>query len=178
MSKTNKIQLWIIVLLTILNLSTIGAIIYHRYEDRKNNEGIIFDNTQKNPINGKYFRKIIKFDNRQMKIFRNANREFQPKAHLLISQIDSLKIEMFKELNKETTDTLILNKLSSRIGENHKELKKITNTFYLKIKATCDSTQYTELKKTFLPLYQNESLNSGRESHRNIHKHLKKQVKV
>ena len=157
MNKSNKIMMWVIALLLVLNLTTIGTIVYHNHQEKEDNTAIVLDDNQA-PLTGRYLRQTLGFDNEQMDVFHKANREFQPQANKIIFEMDSLKNEMFTELNKPSPDSLKLNILSEQLGTNHAELKKLTNFFYLKLKSVCDSSQCEPLKNTFLLLYQNNTV--------------------
>lgn len=154
----NKIKIlqWLVVLLLLLNLSTIASIVYHKYEEKTDTDILISDTESERRLNGRYFRQTLGFDNEQMEAFRQANRAFQPEANAIISTIDSLKNDIFSELKKEHPDTSRLNSLSENIGNQHSKLKKETNKFYLKIKNVCDSVQKEQLNEVFSPLFRNQ----------------------
>lgn len=141
-------------LLLVLNLTTIGTILYHNHQNKNDREVVVLDETQRNPLSGRFFRQELGFNDSQMNVFREANREFQFVANYLIFRMDSLKAEMFKELNKTRSDTKVLNNLSVLLGNDHAELKNITNDFYLKIKSVCDDSQCELLQQAFQPLYR------------------------
>ena len=162
MNKTIKILIWIITLLVVLNLTTIGTILHHNREEQEDNVSIVLDENRQNPLTGRYFRQALDFNDGQMEAFRKANRKFQPYATKLILEMDSLKTEMFNELNKPQPDSLKLRNLSDHIGEHHTELKILTNDFYLQLKSICDSLQRVQLAHTFLPLYRDETVNARR----------------
>lgn len=154
----NKIKIlqWLIALLLLLNLSTIASIAYHKYQDKTDTDILISDAESQRRLNGRYFRQTLGFDNEQMEAFREANRAFQPEANAIISDIDSLKNDIFAELKQENPDTAKLNQLSENIGNQHSKLKMETNLFYLKIKEVCNSTQKEQLNEVFSPLFRNQ----------------------
>ena len=154
MNKT-KLLIWAVVLLVVLNVTTIGTILYHNYTESVNSKTIVITAEGTNMLNGRFFRQTLGFDNAQMVTFREANREFRPKANRIIYQIDSLKNEMFTELKKTKSDTIKLNRLSLETGALHADLKKETNRFYLKIKTVCTPEQLEQLQTTFTPLFRN-----------------------
>ena len=168
MNKTNKILWFAVALLIILNLATIGTILYRNQQNKDDNLAIVLDENQQNPLAGRFFRQELGFNDAQMEVFREANREFQYIANDLIFEIDSLKREMFEELNKPQSDSMRLNSLSAHLGSHHTELKNITNNFYLKIKSVCDSSQCEQLQRAFLPLFRDgTAANIGRGYNRN-----------
>jgi GTPase SAR1 family protein len=155
MNKVKMLQ-WIVVLLLLLNLSTIAGIVYHNYQEKNNDELLISDSQNESRLNGRYFRQTLGFDNEQMEAFRAANRLFQPKANAIIISIDSLKNDIFEELKKSNPDTEKLNRLSEGIGLKHTALKKETNQFYLNIKQVCNPSQKELLNEVFSPLFKNK----------------------
>ncbi|MEA4986096.1 hypothetical protein SDC9_45359 [bioreactor metagenome] len=153
----NKISIlyWIIALLLILNLSTIGGLIYHHYQGKENEPVLILDVQDDSRLTGRYFRQVLGFDDDQMKAFRRANRNFQPVANQIIFTIDSLKQEQFNELKKESSDSVRLFELAEKIGTQHTALKNVTNRFYLEIKKVCNEKQCNQLEEVFHPLFKN-----------------------
>jgi hypothetical protein len=121
----------------------------------------VLDENRQNPLTGRFFRQTLLFSATQMDSFREANQIFQHAANDLIYEMDSLKYEMFTELNSPSPDRTRLNELSDHVGSHHAELKKITNDFYLKLKSVCDSTQCARLQQEFLPLFRNGNINQG-----------------
>ncbi|OPZ27419.1 MAG: hypothetical protein BWZ00_01479 [Bacteroidetes bacterium ADurb.BinA174] len=168
MNKTNKILWFAIVLLVILNLATIGTILYNNQQSKIDKLAIVLDENCQNPLTGHFFRQELGFDDAQMAGFREANQEFQYVANNLIFEMDSLKGQMFEELNKAQPDSLKLSNLSNHLGKHHTELKNITNNYYLKIKSVCNASQCDKLKEAFLPLFRDgTTTNIGRRYNRN-----------
>lgn len=155
----NKILIWIIVLLVVLNLSTIASILFHNYQERKRTENSIVIEGQN--INGRFIRDHVGFNNEQLDAFRDANHGFRPFARQIIFKIDSLKREMFTELKKQVSDTTKLAGISGEIGDLHGELKLRTFRYYLRLKAISTPEQLPKLEKMFVPLFSNERINSG-----------------
>jgi len=158
MNKT-KLLIWSVVLLLVLNITTIGTILYHNNKENVNSKTIVINSEGNNMLNGRFFRQTLSFDEKQMDVFRTANREFRPNANRIILKIDSLKTEMFAELKKSQSDTNKLDQLSRDTGILHAELKRETNRFYLKIKTVCTPEQLEKLQITFTPLFRNEPCN-------------------
>lgn len=153
----NTILSWFVVILVVLNVSTIATILYHNYQDKIEKQDILLDTQGQNPLNGRYFRQSLGFSDSQMVVFREVNQEFRPNANRIILKIDSLKNEMFTEIKKPVSDTIKLNALAIETGHLHAELKRETNSFYLKIKAVCSPQQLEMLQDAFSPLFKNES---------------------
>ncbi len=153
----NTILIWSVVILALLNVSTIATIVYHNYQERIEKQDIVLDTQGQNPLNGRYFRQTLGFTDSQMEVFREVNHEFRPNANRIIIKIDSLKREMFTEIKKTSSDTVRLNALALETGNLHAQLKRETNRFYLRIKAVCTPQQIEQLQNAFSPLFRNES---------------------
>jgi len=153
----NTVLGWIVVILVILNVSTMATILYHNHQEKIEKQNILLDTQGQNPLNGRYFRQSLGFSDSQMVVFREVNQEFRPNANRIILKIDSLKKEMFTEIKKPVSDTIKLNALALETGHLHAELKRETNRFYLKIKAVCTPSQLEKLQDAFSPLFRNES---------------------
>lgn len=159
MMRKNQILTWVVVLLAITNTATIGTILYHNYQEKKQEENITINTGSSggNMLNGRFLRQTLGFNNDQMNAFRQVNRAFRPYAMELTTKIDSFKSDMFIELQKSVPDTGRLNSMSEQIGDLHGTLKYETYKFYLNIKKICTPEQSEELKKTFQPLFKNEA---------------------
>ena len=158
----SQILTWVIVLLLISNVATIGTILYHNYRENQNTNQVGINTGEEiNMLNGRYFRQTLGSNEQQMESFRAINREFRPSAMEMTIEIDSLKNNMFAELQKATPDTILLNEMSKQIGVLHGRLKYVTYHFYLNIKNVCSATQSIELEKAFLPLFKSEGITAG-----------------
>ena len=165
-SKT-KILIWLVVVLLLMNITTIGTIIYKNNQNEKDKNTIgIKSSTDINLFNGRYFRQTLGFNETQMSAFRNINQEFRPNALEITIQIDSIKNEMFTVLKETNPDTNQLNRLSNQIGDLHGLLKYETYRFYLSLKTICTAQQQSELEKSFRPLFTNETITTTTNRHR------------
>lgn len=155
-----KILWWAVGLLLLLNATTVATILYHINSTNANEMFIIEPGGE--PLNGRYFRKNLGFDENQMEIYRSANRTFRGQANQIVAGIDEHKRKMFVLLNSENTDTAAIRNESADIGRLHEQLKAATATFYLTLKNCCTTQQQTELQKIFTPLFVNPTSASGR----------------
>jgi hypothetical protein len=160
MNKT-KILTWSVILLVVLNMSTIGTIVWRNSEEVRDQDSLVVV-SEGSRFTGRHFRNTLDFDEEQMKVFREANRRFQPRSHTIIYRIDSLKNKMFDELQHVKPDSLILDSLSLQIGAQHTALKRETIRFYQQIKAVCSPEQQARLGTVFKPLFRNESIGNRR----------------
>lgn len=151
-------MIWIIVILVATNLSTVGSFYYHRFQEAKANE--LKEETQ-TTIPGeqrtRFFRDELNLDADQIDRFRNINRTFNRTARGIELDLAQLRQNLIDELGKENTDSTTLNKLAGDIGENHRELKLITTTFYLDMKNICNTEQQIKLHKIFQSMLDKDS---------------------
>lgn len=162
MNMNTKIRnLWVaVIMLLLLNLVTVGTIIYHNLQDGTIEEDILLA-PDTEPINGKYFRYHLNFDENQMNVFRKSNGEFRKKANELIRNIAVQKNTLFKELQNQDPNQEKIKEISSEIGSLHTELKIITADFYMTLNAVCNEEQKIKMKNTFFPLFK-ETPNTGK----------------
>lgn len=150
---------WALVFMIVMNVATLATIIYHNYmEHVQPDETVINTGQGLNPLNGKFFKQQLGFDEMQMDVFRRANSHFRPEAFKIAAAIDSLKGEMFTQLQKAAPDSILLNRLSEEVGLLHSSLKKETFGFYLQLKKICSSQQLMQLEKAFRPLFVNDAV--------------------
>lgn len=152
MNPTNKCRslIWIIVILVATNLSTIGSFYYHRTAELKSAE--VKQNEQTN-IPGeqrtRFFRDELDLDVDQIDQFREINRTFNRTARGIEMNLAQLREDLINELGTQNPDSTHLDRMAVEIGENHRELKQVTTTFYLDMKMICTEEQQVKLYEIF-----------------------------
>jgi Spy/CpxP family protein refolding chaperone len=152
MNSTNKyrILIWIIVILVATNLSTIGSFYYHRITELKSAE--IGQDEQTN-IPGeqrtRFFRDELNLEADQINQFREINRTFNRTARNIETNLARLREDLIKELGTQNPDSTRLNQMAIEVGNNHRELKQVTTTFYLAMKKICTTEQQAKLHEIF-----------------------------
>ena len=156
-----KTLVTIIVFLVVLNLSTIGTIVYHIYFSGEENGSEVVVEQVDVPDRGlgRFFRQQLDLTPQQHVQFRNFRREFHAKANKVTNELQEKRNEFMTELGKEHSDTKKLHKLSEEIGELHAELKHLTFEYYLQMKSVCDREQQEKLYIIFRSM-----MNPGEES--------------
>ena len=91
MNKTNKIWIGIVVLLVVLNLTTIGTILYRNYRENSGDIAISLSEEGQNRISGRYFRQTLGFNDDQMEAFERQIVNFNLLQHDLYFQLIRLK---------------------------------------------------------------------------------------
>jgi Spy/CpxP family protein refolding chaperone len=161
MLRNIKILRWLIFLLLLMNMVTIGTIVYHQYQEKKMAGDIrISTPSGTNLLNGRYCRQELGFTAEQMDEFRSINQQFRPATMELTWRIDSLKEEMYDQLTGPAADTASLNRLSAEIGELHGRLKYETYRFYIQLKEISNKDQQVKLANAFKPLFKNETVSA------------------
>ncbi|MFA5850756.1 MAG: hypothetical protein WC833_12865 [Bacteroidales bacterium] len=151
--KINKVLFWTVILLAILNITTLTTIFYGKYHKTTEDESIVI-NSENSPLNGRMFRENLNFDNEQMNKFREQSRDFRYKANEIIGNMNRLKGSLFNELQKPHPDRKRTREISDSIGIAHANLKEASVDFYLKLKECCNQDQNELLKNMFSPLFE------------------------
>jgi Spy/CpxP family protein refolding chaperone len=150
MNATNKdrILIWVIVILVATNLSTIGSFYYHRISEAKETK-----QENQNTIPGeqrtRFFRDQLNLNDEQIDQFRDINRAFNRTARSIETNLTQLREDMIKELGTQNPDSARLNQMATQVGNNHRELKQVTTTFYLDMKKICTAEQQAKLHEIF-----------------------------
>jgi len=155
-----KILIWLVVILLATNLSMGISLWYHKKQDKKfleQMEEISIEVPSERRT--RFFREQLNLQPDQMDTFRELNRSFNRKAWEITHQLESLRIEMVRELGKVKPNDKVLKSISKNIGELHSQLKNETIDYYLKMKAVCNEEQKEKLNDIFISmLKQNENI--------------------
>lgn len=142
--------IWIIVILIATNLSTIASFYYHRTAEM--NPKAVGKDYQTN-IPGeqrtRFFRDELNLDASQTDQFREINRTFNRTARGIEINLAQLREDMINELGTQNPDSTRLGQMAMEIGNNHRELKQVTTTFYLNMKKICNAEQQAKLHEIF-----------------------------
>ncbi|MCA1759030.1 MAG: periplasmic heavy metal sensor [Bacteroidales bacterium] len=150
-----RILIWVIVILVATNLSMGFSFLYHKQQDKK-----LLEQTEQEAIElpaqqrTRFFREQLNLQPQQMETFRELNRGFNRTAWQINYQLESLRIEMVKELGRENPNKQKLESISQEIGELHTQLKNETIDYYLAMKEICNPEQQTRLNEIFLSVLE------------------------
>lgn len=152
MNSSNKyrILIWIIVILVATNLSTIGSFYYHRMTEMELAKATMSEQTT---IPGeqrtRFFRDELNLSDDQIDSFRQINRTFNRTARGIEMNLAQLREDLINELGTENPDSTRLHQMATEVGNNHRELKQVTTTFYLDMKKLCNPEQQAKLHEIF-----------------------------
>ena len=142
--------IWVIIILVATNLSTIGSFYYHRMTEAKTAETKQDD---QKVIPGeqrtRFFRDQLNLTGEQLDQFRDINRTFNRTARGIEMNLAQLREDLIAELGTQNPDSTRLSQMAIEVGNNHRELKQVTSTFYLNMKKICTPEQQAKLHEIF-----------------------------
>lgn len=163
MKAENKhtLMVWAIVILAMMNISTLLTVVYHQYQSGKepSSNGMASKQLEVDAekFSGRYFRDQLSFSNEQMNKFRDFNRPFRMQAKAITIELAEKRKAMLTEMASQNSDTARLNALSDSIGIMHNMLKKLTYRYYLDIKNICNKVQQKKLEQLFKEMFTNDT---------------------
>ena len=154
----NRILIWLVIILAATNLSTIGSFYYHRISELKTAKQADEDQTTiPGEQRARFFGDELKLTDEQLEQFRTVNRNFNRTARSIEEKLAELRQGMIEELGRTNPDTVWLDSIATEIGENHRELKKVTTTLYLNMNHICNADQQTRLHEIFQSMLNKDS---------------------
>jgi hypothetical protein len=158
--KKYSFLVWAIVILAVMNLTTIITLLYHQHKAEKSDsvkvpEQLISENTSAK-FSGRYFRDQLGLSSNQMARFAEFNPVFRQDVWSINLEMADIRRRMLIELAKEKSDTSRLYMLSDSIGYLHSELKKLTCRYYMDFKNICDNQQKGKLEQMFGEMFSTE----------------------
>lgn len=161
-----KSMLWAIALLAIINISILATVIFNRNksasaEVSENIPELADPETTSIEYSGRYFRDRLNLSRYQMDQFVQFNPVFRQQARNINTNLKRVRNQMLSELAVKVSDRNRLNMLADSIGILHSDLKKITNKYYLDIKAICSQEQQEKLEQMFSEIFTGNPLHEG-----------------
>jgi hypothetical protein len=156
----HSLMVWAIVVLAVINVSTLATILYHQYQLR--NLNVDTNQTQQQletdaeKFSGRYFRDKLDLNRGQMDKFREFNPVFRQQARAITIELASKRKQMLVEMAGSNSDISRLNVLSDSIGYLHSNLKKVTYQYYLNLKSICTGEQQKQLEQLFNEMFTND----------------------
>lgn len=154
-----SLYLWIIAILVILNLSTIGTIIYNKQQFEKENEMMI----QRLPREQRpdFLREDFHKNDQFFLKHRELRRDYRNDARELAQEMNRKRIALLKYLSSENPDTLQLRKMAEEFGELHRDLKLLTIDFFLKTKSITSPEEQEQLFRYFQYILEKDKPHPG-----------------
>ncbi len=165
--QTKKIILSaLIIILIIINLSSLSTIYYHkRIRDKKIEE--FNDKKKQLHIGGihRFIKEELKLDSLQFEQFREAYYKNMRESHNIAEKLNIYRYDMITEVAKINPNERELDKISRNIGDLHYELKKLSINHFMELKEICNEEQQENLQKLFMRMMEDQD--SGRNKMRN-----------
>jgi hypothetical protein len=151
--KTYRWLIWVVVILLATNLSMAVSFYYHKKQESQE-EAAWEETTPEVPLERRtsFFREQLGLNPGQMDSFRELNREYNRKSHVVARELEALRYDMIRELGKENANQDSLYRITSEIGKRHIELKNITIDYYQKISEICSPQQCRRLNEVFMSM--------------------------
>ncbi len=155
---SRNILIWIIILLSVSNLTIIGTIVYKVYFQSPKIESNQTNKIQvPNQRLGRFFRQELNLSFEQHRQFRSFRHKFHKQANGITFKMMQKRNEMLTELGKEQSDTVRLHQLAKEFGVLHEQLKHCTFEYYLNMKSVCNEQQKEKLFEIFKAMMNNEA---------------------
>ena len=158
--RKHTLMVWAIVILAVMNASTLITILYHQYQSDKTENSTLAGQKQMeadaSKFSGRYFRDQLNLSSEQMEKFREINPVFRQQARAVTIGLAEKRLQMLTEMAAANSDHHKLDALSDSIGNLHSRLKKLTYKYYLDIKGICNKDQQGKLEQLFNEMFTND----------------------
>jgi hypothetical protein len=158
--KKYAMMVWAIIILAIMNISTLATILYHQYQSEGRETQTAQEQQQlevdSEKFSGRYFHDKLNLSRGQMERFREFNPLFRQQAKAISIELSERRKQMLIEMANVKSDTNRLNILSDSIGVLHGNLKRLTYKYYLDMKGICNIEQQNQLELLFREMFIND----------------------
>ncbi|MBN2349389.1 MAG: periplasmic heavy metal sensor [Bacteroidales bacterium] len=162
-----------IVLLVVLNLSSLATILYHNRVGKvavtlNQDDEILYNNLNH------FLQKELSLTDEQFLSVENLRREHFIRTKEIIVQLNDKRDEMLVEFRKEKPNHRKLNNLAGEIGNLHRDLKIEAIDHFLNLKKLCTPEQQEKLNILFEKIQRFEDRKGKSGHHRKGPNHRKK----
>ncbi|MBN1633978.1 MAG: periplasmic heavy metal sensor [Ignavibacteria bacterium] len=151
--KQNKILIWIIIILVVINLGTIAGMWVMHLGRKPHHEILIHQSPhlpdRKSPGIGRFemLGTELQFDEEQMSKFNEFRSGHQNEMKNLVEKINEKKKQILSEISVPESDTEKVGILFSEIGQYQTSIEKEIFNHFRKIKMICNDEQKQKLEK-------------------------------
>lgn len=149
--------IWIAVILFVMNLATIGSLIYHTL--KKGTPSASSGQTEavaQDEQGARFFFDRLDLTTDQTGPVREAYREYNRATNHLVHELRFLRVDMVEQMTKADPDTVRLNEIYREIGSLHEALKRKTAEYYLQLRSICTTEQQLKLDAIFRDMVSDE----------------------
>lgn len=109
-----------------------------------------------------FFIKQLNLSAPQAQSTRIIHRNYNRTANRIAADLSALRIQLVDELGSSNSDLERISQINAEFGQLHTELKNETVTYYLSLKALCDSNRQIQLYQIFSEMVANERAGNNR----------------
>jgi Spy/CpxP family protein refolding chaperone len=139
--KSQKILIAGLILMVVVNICTLGFIIYKSQHRHYRND------REKHGSPGKFLSKRLHMNAEQEQSLDKLRKENEKKMSVLRARKDSLRKQSFELIKSDVYDITRADEIANEIGNCHKEMEKQMATYFLAIKALCTKEQLADFNK-------------------------------
>ena len=152
-TSTKRIYILIIAFLIASNVATIFSYRMHLESERMVNvEAVEMPDSRL----GRFFRDQLNLESDQQQMFREFRQSYHRSANGLLFEMQKVRNEMLKELNKIEPKRKKLDELASELGVMHKELKGLTFDYYFNMQSVLEGDQRDQMRIIFQSMLSDE----------------------
>ena len=151
-----------VIILAILNISTITTLIILNVNPKNNTE---LPTPSHNPH--RFICSELELDATQKKEFEKFRTEFSTNIKALTQELELKHVELFEEITSDKPDSIKLDQLANETGKIHAALKNESTKFFLSMRSICNEEQEIKL----FTIFEDMTNKRGHFHHRNtMHK--------
>lgn len=136
----NKFLAWVIVILVVLNVVTLGSLWLQKERPNHEYPGRLPER-EKQRQSGDFFSKELGLDDEQTKQLETLREEHRTAADKLIGEMRDSREQLFDLLKSDSPDMSKVSDLENTIGQKTTELEKATFEHFTKVRALCNDEQ-------------------------------------
>ena len=144
-----KVLIYIILALFLINVATIGTILWHKKGNRTEWRENYGKDKGKMSHKGDFIQKQLNLTDDQKISYEKYHKAFWEKTKLLLDSMQLNRQKFAEGLSANQPDTLELMRINNNMGALHIELKKNSLDFYFQLKKICTPAQQDTLKNIF-----------------------------
>lgn len=151
--KQNKILIWIIIILVVINLGTVAGMWISHLTGKPHHDILVHRPPhlpdKKSPGIGRFemLGLELQFDEEQMKKFNEFRTEHQNEMKNFADKINEKKKQILSEISVPEPDTVKVGTLFTEIGQYQTFIEKEIFNHFLRIKMICNDEQKQKLEK-------------------------------
>jgi Spy/CpxP family protein refolding chaperone len=163
----NRILIWLIMILLIINISAIITVIYSikATNEFRNDKRMYHRKEYSRYHSGRSFKDDIELSEKQHQHFIATKHKFFKEAGRISEQMHKKRVEFINEITSDNPDTIKIREIANEIGSLHAKLKYQTYKHYIEMKSVCDKEQEEKLMLMFKSMLNEDPFHPGSGRH-------------